>query len=389
MKQLLFLTRKSPFLTRNWGQRRDQHLIRLLRETFEVEILCHAGASVGTRRTIADGIPTTEIVRPNSPLWRRPLSPLRPDIMKGYSDEMAAALRMHASPGKLLWISTLLMGQYIPLARKLGFRVVLDEHHVESGLMMDDALSSLLNFPSIVAAAQCRYYESRLCKGSHALVATSELDACRLQKLVPKMPIHVIPHLVDAQVFHELRQQPGKTLFFSGHLNSTSHLAGLEWFINEVLPRLRAHLGFRMPRVVIAGQSPPLRFVHKAEANGIEVVTQPDSSAIHLGDAAVAFFPMLTHIGPNMKILEAMAAGRPVVSTGKAAEGLMISPSYDILVANSAEHFTTSILKLLEDRELREAITRNALQTIEARHDWQCARPRLEELVRSVDEMGE
>src|SRR4029077_14196635 len=130
-------------------------------------------------------------------------------------------------------------------------------------------------------------------------------------------------------------------------------LRGISWFIDEVLPRLRASLRERTPRVVIAGWNPPRHLIRRLHYEQIELHPNPKSMLAQLADAAVVFFPQRYGESSTQQILEAMAAGRPVVSTPKAAEGLLFSPTYDLLVADRADAFTRALIQLLDNSEFR------------------------------------
>ena len=162
MKQAIFLTSESPIPPSGGGKLRDYGLIQMLLENMEVEVLCFAKADTTESYVIPplpQGLTLTLIQHNASPIWKRALSPLRPYVVNGYSQEMAQAIKMRAKPGTLLWVSRLGMAQYIPLAKSLGYRVILDEHNIESDVLFDSAFSSIENWPQSFIALQCAYYE--------------------------------------------------------------------------------------------------------------------------------------------------------------------------------------------------------------------------------------
>jgi glycosyltransferase involved in cell wall biosynthesis len=84
--------------------------------------------------------------------------------------------------------------------------------------------------------------------------------------------------------------------------------------------------------------------------------------------------------------LEAMASGRAIVSTGKGAEGLVLSPSYDIWIADRVDSFTSAIARLIEKPHLRKEMGERAVETIDARYDWKCIRSTVETLLAALYE---
>ncbi|MCM2280116.1 MAG: glycosyltransferase family 4 protein [Oligoflexia bacterium] len=386
MPKLIFLTSESPFPPSGGGKIRDLNLLKVLSERAEVEVLCFRGARAPDPPP--EGLKLTALPRRKAPLWKRSIYPLRPYIVNGYSPEMERALSERAAPGRVLWISRLAMAQYLPAAKVLGYRVVLDEHNVESNLLYASALSSPRRYPALLHAFQCGYHESRFCGQADAVVATSDIDASRLGKLAPSLrsesKLHVVPNTIDADSFEPLRSQPGSTLFFSGTLSYGPNIEALHWFCEEILPRLRRARGNRLPRVVVAGADPSAETRQLLERAGIEVHANPPSILPFLSEAAVVMVPLKSGSGTRFKILEAMAAGKAVVSTGKGAEGLVLSPTYDIWIADAADRFTSAILHLIDDPQLRADMGARAAETIRRRYDWRSLRPLVASVLESV-----
>jgi glycosyltransferase involved in cell wall biosynthesis len=81
--------------------------------------------------------------------------------------------------------------------------------------------------------------------------------------------------------------------------------------------------------------------------------------------------PLLVSAGTNIKVMEAMAAGKPVVATSPGCAGLGLRDGHDILVRDDFSAFADAVGSLLEDREMGAAIARNARRTVEARFSWE------------------
>lgn len=405
-QKLLFLTKENPFPAAGGAHIRDSHLIRLMQESMDVEVLCYAVE--GNKREVGQlpsGVTLTEIQKPSQPIWERTLNSLRPEVQSGFAPAMLDALRTRAAQGKLLWISRLVMGKYLETARRLGFRTILDQHQVETTALKNNFAQIEFNPRSLlrgatnyVHAAQCGPYERKICKQSDAIVAASDLDASRLLKLAPGAPVHIIPHSVDCESYAALRGQQGTSLLFTGALNHPPNVESLEWFIREVKPRIDAKLGPAMgsgtcPRIVVAGSNPSPELAQMLEKAGVELHANPPSLLPFLADAAIAFIPLRYGRSMRMKVLEAMACGRAVVCTPRAADGLLLSPGYDVWIADGADKFATAIIRLIDHPELRAELGTRAAQTVDARYDWRCARPLLDvlfqKLVRDSQTQGE
>lgn len=386
-KKAVFLTEHSPFPPVGSARIRDYHQLRLLSENFDVEVLCFDSDSPAPATTVTNlphQIEITRLPRPARSFWKNSTRWLQPEFMIEYSEVIEEALRARAFPDRLLWISRLKMAPYLPMAKNLGYRVVLDEHNVVSDILMDAALSSIKNIPSLWLATQNSRYEKKFCRQSHAVVAASDMDASKLAKLAPTANLHIIPNTIDTEVFSPLLKEEGKTLFFPGTLNQEANLSGLRWFASEVLPLLKRSLGNRLPRVVVAGAQPATQSIAFLSQAGIEVYANPPSMLPFLAEAAIVFIPTRECGGTCIKVLEAMAAGRAVVSTGKGAEGLVLSPTYDIFIADSADRFASAILHLLEDPKLRDKTGQHAAETVRDRYDWRATRASMQTLLENL-----
>ena len=138
MSKALFLTQENPFPPRGSDKFRDFHVLKLLCEKDR-----RSGAALPHSRTNPSGLRTA--ARASQESRRSPRSTrkpelsaknlLRPRALNIYAESVERELQKRAEPGKLLWISRLLMASCVPLARSLGYHVILDEHNVESALL--------------------------------------------------------------------------------------------------------------------------------------------------------------------------------------------------------------------------------------------------------------
>jgi glycosyltransferase involved in cell wall biosynthesis len=137
-----------------------------------------------------------------------------------------------------------------------------------------------------------------------------------------------------------------------------------------------------LPRIVVAGARPSPELRGRLERVGIAVVADPPSMAPLLARALAVFVPIRMEGGTRLKILEAMAAARPVVSTGKGIAGLVLAPTYDVLLGDGADAFTSQLVKLVRDPLLRAGIAAHGLETVTRGYDWRAGRELMARLVR-------
>jgi len=200
-------------------------------------------------------------------------------------------------------------------------------------------------------------------------VAVSGIDADRLRQLAPQTEVFVVPNGVDVGAFAPPRddRQPDTLLFF-GTLNYGPNLEGLLWFCREALPLVRNSVPDVRLRIV--GKDPPPAVVDLKAVPGVELVGFVPDVRPELWSSTLSIVPLHRGGGTRLKILEALAAGCPVISTSVGAEGLHLIPDQDLLVADSAKDFAIKTIRLLEDPALRKQLAKNGRRAVTARYDW-------------------
>jgi glycosyltransferase involved in cell wall biosynthesis len=171
---------------------------------------------------------------------------------------------------------------------------------------------------------------------------------------------------------------PPATVLFSGKMSYHANVTAALYLVNEIMP----HVWATHPavRVQIVGKDPPAQIRALATTNAsraaqagrgsVEVTgTVPDIRP-YIQQATVAAAPLLYGAGIQNKVLEAMACGTPVVTTGQAAGGMQAQPGRDLLVAESAPQFATAIVQLLENADERRALRNAGRAYVEAHHSW-------------------
>jgi glycosyltransferase involved in cell wall biosynthesis len=157
---------------------------------------------------------------------------------------------------------------------------------------------------------------------------------------------------------------------------------GVEYFCSEIWPAIKAEVPEARFRIV--GRN-PVRRVEKWASESIEVTGRVPSVIEHLRESAVVIVPLRIGGGTRLKIYEAMAAGKAVVSTTVGAEGLDVHHGRDIILADDARAFSQAVIMLLRDRGLRGRYEKAAAETT-ARYDWAAIGQRFSEVLQSVAE---
>jgi glycosyltransferase involved in cell wall biosynthesis len=365
-RKAFFLTSGPPVPVVGARRVRDAQILSLLSKHMPIEVLCIAeqdqvpGIQAQSEKELCAGLQVSCHRLDPPSIFTKAVDIIRPEFAQGYSESLENYLRSRAQPGDLVWISRLRMAKYIAVAKKLGCHAVLDEHQIESDLLFDNAFSKVKYWHQGAAAAQCALYEKRLSYVADAVVTASSIDAARLKKLAPQSKIRVIPHGLDVSLYknahldHETGSSSprlGRILFF-GDLDYRPNFHGIEWFSKEVLPRLKNALRGNLPEIVIASENGnfdelKLRF---PEIRAVRYKSHEELMDLISG-SAVGFFPLQYGRGNRIHLLEALAAGLPVVSSGEGVDGLVLKPLYDFHIGDTADEFTAHILRLLRHPE--------------------------------------
>jgi GT2 family glycosyltransferase/glycosyltransferase involved in cell wall biosynthesis len=175
------------------------------------------------------------------------------------------------------------------------------------------------------------------------------------------------------------------TLLFLGSFRHLPNQEALTWFLREVFPKVRAEEP--RARLVIVGSDPPARH-SLPEAEAIELVGFVEDVREPLKRYSVFVCPILSGSGVRVKLLEAFAAGIPVVSTRLGAEGLADTDGELCALADDAPMFAAHIVKLLRSPEERASMAARARAEVVGKRDMRVMTERLVKCYRdTVDKM--
>jgi glycosyltransferase involved in cell wall biosynthesis len=250
---------------------------------------------------------------------------------------------------------------------------ILNHHNIESHLLKRRVAFERNPLRRMYYAAEgnkLESYERRVCTEFDTNFTVSALDKQRLQELVPSVKADVIANGVDVDYF---RHDGGPTV--SGNLIMAS---GMNWFPNrdavlymcdEIWPLVSA----RIPdlTLTIVGASPPQQVVDLASRDPRVVVTGfVDDVRPSLSRAAIYLCPMRDGGGTRLKILDALAMSKPIVSTTMGCEGIDVTPEVDVLIADTPDAFVRQIERLHTDAALRQSLSQAARQLAVEQYSW-------------------
>jgi polysaccharide biosynthesis protein PslH len=213
----------------------------------------------------------------------------------------------------------------------------------------------------------CLALERRWLPRYSFLLATSEDDAARLRELAPGVRAEVYPNTIPAAPLPR-KGKEDDAIIFAGNLEYQPNVSAVRFFRSRIWPLLRE----RWPGLVwrLVGKNPQGVARCTAGDSRIEVVGPVSDAVQALASAKVAVVPLVAGSGTRVKILEAWAAGTPVVSTSLGAEGLMCRSGEHLLVADQPELFAEAVSNLLASRELRMRLARAGRLHLDSHYTW-------------------
>lgn len=224
-----------------------------------------------------------------------------------------------------------------------------------------------------VDAAAFRRLERRLPRAVDLSIVTSERDAAALARDVDRSKVLVVPNCADLR--HAPLPETGNgapVLLFVGHMDYLPNADAAVWLVREIFPRLRA--AFPRARLLVVGGELPRDVV---ASNGVDVAGVVPDVRPYYSQADVAIVPLRAGGGTRLKILEAMAMGRPVVSTALGAEGLAVRHDEHLLLAESTAELADAVGTLIRDADRRRRLVTAARAFVERHHSWRAAGDRL------------
>jgi glycosyltransferase involved in cell wall biosynthesis len=211
-------------------------------------------------------------------------------------------------------------------------------------------------------ARSLRRYELAQLNACDALVPITELDANDFRALGCTRPIYVLPGGVDEQPIDRRNEQPN-AIGFLGSLDYRPNQEAALWIAEELRPRLR-----RDADLHIAGSRAPEWLRARLAASGVSFAGEVADAAAFIGSMRVMIAPIHSGGGMRIKILAAMAAGKPVVATTIGAEGIDITNGENIVIADDVEAFCNAIESLLDDERRAHAIGDAAHELVATRY---------------------
>jgi glycosyltransferase involved in cell wall biosynthesis len=212
-----------------------------------------------------------------------------------------------------------------------------------------------------------------------AIAAVSTVEQEWVKKHAPAAAVEVVPNGVNLEYFSPAaRSDPGRSIIFTGLMNYPPNADAVVWFCDAVLPIVTR----RYPDVCfrIVGDKPPAEVRALAQRPNVQVTGRVADVRPYLTNCTALVVPVRSAGGTRLKILEAMAMGRAVVSTRQGAEGLDVSDGVNLLLGDAPEEIADHLLSVLTSPELGHRLGCAGRRLVEERYDWQYCLSKLDVL---------
>jgi len=234
-----------------------------------------------------------------------------------------------------------------------GLPVILDEHNIEYEVahrLARGESSPVRRAFHTREARRLQRVEQAAWRSADTVLVTSEREASLIRAAYADVRVEVVPNGVDVAAFAptpDVRPEPGLVVF-NGVLDYRPNLDAARWLVEEVWPRVRA--AAPTARLVIVGRGSAADR-RRLEGDGVLTTGEVPSVAALLGRAAVIVVPVRMGGGTRLKVVEALAMGRPVVSTTLGCEGIDVADGRHLIVADTPDAVARATVRLLGDAQ--------------------------------------
>ncbi|GET35683.1 glycosyltransferase family 4 protein [Microseira wollei] len=281
-------------------------------------------------------------------------------------------------------IEELWLYHYLSVVQKYQCQIIFDEHNVEASLFetIRCSVSSVRSWArKKLHLPQIKFTENDLIRKSAQVWVCSKQDKNSLEKLYGAIPhSYLVPNGINLKYYDcvglgECEPSIGLeksqlNILFTGHFGYVPNSEAAELLINQIYPKLLEV--YPDSRMLLVGRGATQFMYDAAQQNSNIIVTgEVEDIRPYLAGASVMVVPLYKGGGTRFKILEAFAAGCPVVSTTKGAEGLNAENGVHLLLGDDVDSMTKAIVKLWLDRALQEKLANNAYDLVQSKYSWE------------------
>jgi polysaccharide biosynthesis protein PslH len=287
-----------------------------------------------------------------------------------YSKEMQAMIDqlVHRNTYDIIHAEFFMMGTYSFNTKAIRF---IDAHNVEYDVfrrMEKYASSYFRKWHYRHEYKKLLLKEIETYRKQDALLVTSSRDKKVLDLAIPGLPKFVIPNGVDTSFFMPSEQTEEEfSMIFTGMMGYIPNFDGMMYFLDEIFPLVQK----QCPRakLYIVGNQPPKELLNRAGENVVVTGFVKDVRP-YIRKSSVFVVPLRMGGGTRLKISEALAMKRPIVTTSIGCEGIDVRHGESVLIADDPNQFAQSIIDLFGNKSLRGYLAENGYNLVREKYDW-------------------
>lgn len=254
---------------------------------------------------------------------------------------------------------------------KNGVKKVLDAHNVEYEnfrRMWKKCRSPIKKWYYKKEYEKVYLEEIRALSNQDLILATSKNDIEIIKRDVNDKPARAVPNGVDTSFFRPKGSDPEPySIVFTGMMGYTPNSDGMLWFLDEIFPIVLEKIP--QAKVYIVGNRPP-ESLKKRQSDNVIVTGFVDDVRPYVWKSNVFVVPLRMGSGTRLKVVEALAMKKPVVSTTIGCEGINVEHDRSILIEDSPEKFASYVVELLKNKKLRDRLTEEGYELVTSEYDW-------------------
>lgn len=388
--RVLFLSQIVPYPPHGGVLQRGYHLLRELRRRASVHVLAfvhpdelRTEARVQESRTALERF--CERVE-YFPLWAKASAAHRAAALaasavsampfsviahRSNAFQQRVSEVLQSAPYDIIHVDTVALSQFVDLDAPPA-PTVLTHHNIESMLM--ERRAQVENRPLARQylqreTAKLRSYELRTAPRFDVNIVVSRNDEQTLASRVPGVRTAVVPNGVDVDYFTPDGTEEMPALIYTGGMNMFANRDAVDYFLAEIWPLIRQVLP--ETRFFVVGQDPTREVLAYAARDPHVVVTGYVADIRpYVRNSSVYVVPLRVGGGTRLKVLDAMAMGKAMVSTSIGCEGIDARPDEHMVIADTPGDFARATIALLGDRARRAVLGRAARSLVERRYAW-------------------
>ena len=267
-------------------------------------------------------------------------------------------------------LHTAYYGTYIK--QEFGLPVVLREHNVEAKIMerfYKNQKNPLIKAYAYLQHKKLSCYEAAICEVFDKCFMITEEDERRIKEMNPRVRTSVIPSGVDTSYFYSMEiEEESFSIVSAASMDWLPNVEGMFWFCKDIFPLIKKEIP--EIKLYVVGKNPP-DSVKSLEKDDIIVTGFVEDVREYIARSAVFIVPLKTGSGMRIKILNALAMERAIVSTSIGCEGIDVINGKNIYIADTEEEFSQGVIKLLKNKEKRKRLGEAGLKLVKEKYQWE------------------